>query len=319
MCSSTGRSPTGTSGFGMTVVYGRSRIPSPPARMTALMEPRRRAARPSCSRVGAGKDDSPVSSSLPQPRVALCHRQGGVFAHTWAGVPTRAWVGSPTRTGLVGLLFAGFCRDPDSDGSRGSRPGLRRGLRPLADGTQPHEQTLSVGPCRLDGPLEHRDALAQRVELGVLGLDQLLGLAELGTEVLRSVTHPTTKARSPRGGLGKLDDEVRAELELGNVERDGRAVPRECRLPPPALLRRTGDAAGNRRQAVHPIVADDDQHRGVRRHAAQPDEPAAAAPSDRVLPIRSARARRSHPRSPSCLDPAPTSLPASDHWGYVSS
>ena len=113
------------------------------------MKPRR-AARPSCSRVGAGRDDSPVSSSLPEPRVALCRRQGGVSAHTWAGVPTRAWagvptrawvgsptrawVGSPTRTGLVGLLFAGFCRDPDSDGSRGSRPGLRRGLRPRADG-----------------------------------------------------------------------------------------------------------------------------------------------------------------------------------------
>ena len=92
--------------------------------------------------------------------------------------------------------------------------------------------------------MEHRDALAQRVELGVLGLDQLLSLAELGTEVPRSATHPTTKARSPRLGLGKLDDEVRAELELGDVERDGRALPRERRPPPPALLRRTGELSG---------------------------------------------------------------------------
>src|SRR3954468_21698786 len=37
MCSRIGRSPTGTSGLGMIVVYGRSRVPSPPARMTALM------------------------------------------------------------------------------------------------------------------------------------------------------------------------------------------------------------------------------------------------------------------------------------------
>src|SRR3954470_15539097 len=36
MCSRIGRSPTGTSGLGMIVVYGRSRVPSPPARMTAL-------------------------------------------------------------------------------------------------------------------------------------------------------------------------------------------------------------------------------------------------------------------------------------------
>src|SRR2546423_10600934 len=37
MCSRMGRSPTGTSGLGMIVVYGRSRVPSPPARMTALI------------------------------------------------------------------------------------------------------------------------------------------------------------------------------------------------------------------------------------------------------------------------------------------
>src|SRR3954462_636542 len=37
MCSRIGRSPTGTSGLGMIVVYGRSRVPSPPARMTALI------------------------------------------------------------------------------------------------------------------------------------------------------------------------------------------------------------------------------------------------------------------------------------------
>src|SRR4051794_20150078 len=36
MCSRIGRSPTGTSGLGMIVVYGRSLVPSPPARMTAL-------------------------------------------------------------------------------------------------------------------------------------------------------------------------------------------------------------------------------------------------------------------------------------------
>ena len=35
MCCSTGLSPIGTSGLGMTVVYGRRRVPSPPARMTA--------------------------------------------------------------------------------------------------------------------------------------------------------------------------------------------------------------------------------------------------------------------------------------------
>src|SRR5512132_2437780 len=37
MCSRIGRSPTGTSGLGNTVVYGCSRVPSPPARMTALI------------------------------------------------------------------------------------------------------------------------------------------------------------------------------------------------------------------------------------------------------------------------------------------
>ena len=37
MCSRIGRSPTGTSGFGRIVVYGRSRVPSPPARITALI------------------------------------------------------------------------------------------------------------------------------------------------------------------------------------------------------------------------------------------------------------------------------------------
>src|SRR3954452_19388707 len=37
MCSRMGRSPTGTSGLGMIVVYGRRRVPSPPARMTALI------------------------------------------------------------------------------------------------------------------------------------------------------------------------------------------------------------------------------------------------------------------------------------------
>src|SRR3954465_8523971 len=37
MCSSTGRPPIGPSGFGMTVVYGRRRVPCPPARITALM------------------------------------------------------------------------------------------------------------------------------------------------------------------------------------------------------------------------------------------------------------------------------------------
>src|SRR5215470_9586416 len=36
MCSRIGRSPTGTSGFGRIVVYGRSRKPRPPARTTAL-------------------------------------------------------------------------------------------------------------------------------------------------------------------------------------------------------------------------------------------------------------------------------------------
>src|SRR5262245_19843588 len=34
--SSTGRSPTGISGFGSTAVYGRKRVPSPPASTTAL-------------------------------------------------------------------------------------------------------------------------------------------------------------------------------------------------------------------------------------------------------------------------------------------
>ncbi len=33
--SSTGRSPIGINGLGSTVVYGRSRVPSPPARITA--------------------------------------------------------------------------------------------------------------------------------------------------------------------------------------------------------------------------------------------------------------------------------------------
>ena len=37
MCSRTGRSPIGTSGFGITVVYGRSRVPRPPARTIALI------------------------------------------------------------------------------------------------------------------------------------------------------------------------------------------------------------------------------------------------------------------------------------------
>lgn len=124
---------------------------------------------------------------------------------------------------------------------------------PVGLPTRPFElraQLISL----LEGPLEHRDALAQRVELGarlglcfglpgrrrfelsaklldrrVLGLDQLPSLAGLGTELLRSVAHPTTKARSPRVGLGKLDDDVRAELALRNVERDGRVLPRECR------------------------------------------------------------------------------------------
>src|SRR5688572_18367990 len=32
-----GRSATGTSGFGSTAVYGRRRVPSPPARITALI------------------------------------------------------------------------------------------------------------------------------------------------------------------------------------------------------------------------------------------------------------------------------------------
>src|SRR4051794_15667685 len=44
MCSRIGRSPTGTSGLGMIVVYGRSRVPSPPARMTALIGVLRRVA-----------------------------------------------------------------------------------------------------------------------------------------------------------------------------------------------------------------------------------------------------------------------------------
>src|SRR4051794_36238586 len=35
--SSTGRSPTGISGLGSTAVYGRSRVPSPPASTTALV------------------------------------------------------------------------------------------------------------------------------------------------------------------------------------------------------------------------------------------------------------------------------------------
>src|SRR6478672_9380802 len=37
MCSRIGRSPIGTSGLGRIVVYGRSRIPRPPARITALI------------------------------------------------------------------------------------------------------------------------------------------------------------------------------------------------------------------------------------------------------------------------------------------
>ena len=37
MCSRIGRSPIGTSGFGKIVVYGRSRVPSPPAKITALI------------------------------------------------------------------------------------------------------------------------------------------------------------------------------------------------------------------------------------------------------------------------------------------
>src|SRR3954453_12380416 len=36
-----GRSATGTSGFGSTVVYGRSLVPLPPARITALIAPPR--------------------------------------------------------------------------------------------------------------------------------------------------------------------------------------------------------------------------------------------------------------------------------------
>src|SRR3954454_15391228 len=44
MCSRIGRSPTGTSGLGVIVVYGRSRVPSPPARMTALIGVLRRVA-----------------------------------------------------------------------------------------------------------------------------------------------------------------------------------------------------------------------------------------------------------------------------------
>ena len=39
--SSTGRSPTGTSGFGSTIVYGRRRVPRPPARITARIARRR--------------------------------------------------------------------------------------------------------------------------------------------------------------------------------------------------------------------------------------------------------------------------------------
>src|SRR5262245_3951143 len=40
MCSRIGCSATGTSGFGSTAVYGRSRMPSPPAKMTALTQAR---------------------------------------------------------------------------------------------------------------------------------------------------------------------------------------------------------------------------------------------------------------------------------------
>ena len=129
------------------------------------------------------------------------------------------------------------------------KPPSRAVSGPVAKGAQPVEQTLGLAPCLfyrapglgqlracpvglparpfelraqlsslLDGLLEHRDALAQRGELGarlglrvgpprlrrfelsaerldrrVLGLDQLPSLAELGTELLRAgVAHPPT-------------------------------------------------------------------------------------------------------------------------------
>jgi hypothetical protein len=79
-------------------------------------------------------------------------------------------------------------------------------------------------------------------------------------------THATTKARSPLAGLGKLEDDVGAELKLPNVERDGRVLPRERGLPAPALLGRAGEAVRDGRQVVNPIVTADDQHRVSRWH-----------------------------------------------------
>src|SRR3954453_2449136 len=47
-----GRSPPGTSGLGNTVVYGRSRVPLPPARITALIGSPRVAAAAALARSG---------------------------------------------------------------------------------------------------------------------------------------------------------------------------------------------------------------------------------------------------------------------------
>src|SRR4051794_9103431 len=64
LCSSTGRSPIGTSGLGITVVYGRKRVPRPPARITALM--------PAPSTLGR-EPPAPTGPMAPPPRLRRSH------------------------------------------------------------------------------------------------------------------------------------------------------------------------------------------------------------------------------------------------------
>src|SRR3954470_9009198 len=53
-------SPIGTSGLGRLVVYGRSRTPLPPARITACMLNLLEGGRPSSDRIGAGTVEGEV-------------------------------------------------------------------------------------------------------------------------------------------------------------------------------------------------------------------------------------------------------------------
>src|SRR3981189_3341356 len=79
--SSTGRSPTGISGLGRTVVYGRRRMPAPPARMIARF-------RAIAEIYGGARTIAVTVRYLPRPNHRRRRRPGGGPAGRWgSGAP----------------------------------------------------------------------------------------------------------------------------------------------------------------------------------------------------------------------------------------